>query len=276
MNSYLAVIAARNNIAQNQAFMPALPPPPVAEPDADAMDVVEDWSENKQSKSAELPESHGTHHDTPLQVQKNNIRPETGPIVQESERKVQYISNHVERMRYEDKITEQYSSAPSQTHSSIETPFDNQHTTLPPKVPLRERDVPDNLREKVEILTRITPQDGTTTSHSPGNEQEDITVNRPSPIVSVLSPAPLKSSQGKHTVQEIMPRIPESFSQDKQRSAAESKNETVPKLTIGKITVEIVPPPASQPQKVITRIVQKPADDNNGRMNRLGIGLGQL
>ena len=286
MKTYLAAIAARNNITGNQAVMPALSPPLTPEPDADQMDVVEDWSVNNQPKGAGLLQNQGINYDPLEQVHTNIMRPDPGKAALESEPKVQYIAKHIERIRYEEKIAEQHSlpssslPLPKTQLSSIEIPIDQADSRFPlnPQLndQIRQINVPAFQGEEHDTLPRIIPLDVTTTSHAPDLQHDDLTENRPSPIVPVPGRKPLKSSPERQTVQEIMPRIPELISQDKQRSTAESKKQTVPKLTIGKITVEIVSPPASQPQKVITRIVQKPADDNNGRMNRLGIGLGQL
>ena len=53
-------------------------------------------------------------------------------------------------------------------------------------------------------------------------------------------------------------------------------NQPVPKLVIGKIIVEILPPIKPTPQKVITRVVQSPANDHHSKSNKLIFGLGQL
>jgi len=53
-------------------------------------------------------------------------------------------------------------------------------------------------------------------------------------------------------------------------------NQTAPKLVIGKITVEIVPPVAQPAPKIITRVVQSPSTENHSKINRLSFGLGQL
>ena len=104
MKTYLAAIAARNNITGNQAVMPALSPPLTPEPDADQMDVVEDWSVNNQPKGAGLLQNQGINYDPPEQVHTNIMRPDPGKAALESEPKVQYIAKHIERIRYEEKI----------------------------------------------------------------------------------------------------------------------------------------------------------------------------
>lgn len=54
------------------------------------------------------------------------------------------------------------------------------------------------------------------------------------------------------------------------------KPNAAPKLVIGKITVEVVPPAAPVPQKIITRTVQTSSSASQPKNNRLSFGLGQL
>jgi len=58
--------------------------------------------------------------------------------------------------------------------------------------------------------------------------------------------------------------------------ARNRNNPPSPKLVIGKITVEILPPVAQPATKIITRVVQPPSTENYPKMNRLNFGLGQL
>ncbi|MBK9225657.1 MAG: hypothetical protein IPL67_00980 [Ignavibacteria bacterium] len=53
-------------------------------------------------------------------------------------------------------------------------------------------------------------------------------------------------------------------------------NQPTPKLVIGKITVEILPPVTPTPQKIFTRVVQSASKDSHSRSNKLIFGLGQL
>jgi hypothetical protein len=53
-------------------------------------------------------------------------------------------------------------------------------------------------------------------------------------------------------------------------------NRSAPKLVIGKISVEILPPAAPQPAKVVTRVVQAPSYSESSKTNKLRFGLGQL
>lgn len=63
---------------------------------------------------------------------------------------------------------------------------------------------------------------------------------------------------------------------EKDRPLRNKTNQPVPKLVIGKIIVEILPPKLPAPQKVITRIVQSSAKETHTKSNKLIFGLGQL
>jgi len=49
-----------------------------------------------------------------------------------------------------------------------------------------------------------------------------------------------------------------------------------PKLVIGKITVEIIPPVVPLPQKTITKVIHASSDNISLKANKLSFGLGQL
>jgi hypothetical protein len=53
-------------------------------------------------------------------------------------------------------------------------------------------------------------------------------------------------------------------------------NEATPKLVIGKITVEIMPPKLPVPQKIITKVVQTPSKESYSKSSKLSFGLRQL
>ena len=53
-------------------------------------------------------------------------------------------------------------------------------------------------------------------------------------------------------------------------------NQSVPKLIIGKIIVEILPSKLPAPQKIITKVVQPPSKDSYSKSNKLIFGLRQL
>lgn len=49
-----------------------------------------------------------------------------------------------------------------------------------------------------------------------------------------------------------------------------------PRLVIGKIIVEVLPPEKQAPPRVVTKVVQQSSDNNNSKINKLSFGLGQL
>jgi hypothetical protein len=75
-------------------------------------------------------------------------------------------------------------------------------------------------------------------------------------------------------VERITPNLPEQLSKILVQN--NKMNEATPKLVIGKITVEILPPKLPTPQKIITKVVQSPSKDSYSKSNKLIFGLGQL
>ncbi len=57
---------------------------------------------------------------------------------------------------------------------------------------------------------------------------------------------------------------------------ADKKHQPAPKLMIGKITVEILPPATTVPPKIITRVVQQNIKPGPSKSNNLIFGLGQM
>jgi hypothetical protein len=96
---------------------------------------------------------------------------------------------------------------------------------------------------------------------------------------SIIHPA-VKSDSPKIT-NDIFNRLNLNYIIPAQLDPGESRptnirnNQVTPKLVIGKITVEILPPLAQQPPKIITRVVQAPSTENHSKTNRLSFGLGQ-
>lgn len=72
----------------------------------------------------------------------------------------------------------------------------------------------------------------------------------------------------------ISPRQP--FTDNSKLILNKGANQTSPKLVIGKITVEILPPVKTNTVKVIQQVVQPPARENFSKTNKLIFGLGQL
>jgi hypothetical protein len=70
---------------------------------------------------------------------------------------------------------------------------------------------------------------------------------------------------------------PNTANQENLRHVQTNKmNEAAPKIIIGKIKVEILPPKLPAPQKIITKVVQPTSKDSYSKSNKLIFGLGQL
>lgn len=78
----------------------------------------------------------------------------------------------------------------------------------------------------------------------------------------------------KVRLERITPNQPEQM--HKRLVQNSKKNETVPKLIIGKIIVEILPPKLPVTQRTLTKVVQSSSKDNYSKSNKLIFGLGQL
>ncbi len=75
-------------------------------------------------------------------------------------------------------------------------------------------------------------------------------------------------------IERIIPNQPDQV--DKKAMADNKLTEAAPKLVIGKIIVEILPPTLPASQKIITRVVQSASKDSFSKSNKLIFGLGQL
>ena len=79
---------------------------------------------------------------------------------------------------------------------------------------------------------------------------------------------------GNPFVQRITPNQPDQV--NKKLVQNNKMNEAAPKLVIGKIIVEILPPKLPAPQKIITRVVESSSKDSFSKSNKFIFGLGQL
>lgn len=84
------------------------------------------------------------------------------------------------------------------------------------------------------------------------------------------------SGQGKETHHSATPLRPSHILTEGLDARSKRGNKQVPKLVIGKITVEVLPPEKPSLPKVVTRIVQPAAVPQSSKPNKFGFGLGQL
>ncbi len=98
--------------------------------------------------------------------------------------------------------------------------------------------------------------------------------------ISVLIPEKISekpgSSKDANRISVIERISPSKYAPDSNTAGKNGKNKVTPKLVIGKITVEIIPPVSQPAAKVITRLVQPSETENHPIYNRLTFGLGQM
>ena len=102
----------------------------------------------------------------------------------------------------------------------------------------------------------------------PVNEQKQFI----SPLTEVTKKADKLVSK-KMGVERIVPNLERN---ENKRHIQNKKQQTNPKLVIGKITVEILPPIATGPPKTITRVVSPSSKPTSSKSNKLIFGLGQM
>lgn len=302
MSNYLSAIAARSNQNNNIPLMPPVP----AMSDADA-GLVQDfadqnffmessqkengksslipssperaefnkktpWDKSDENKPAEDFSINELNHKNKVQIQPDipqQILPDTFKDNREAKDSTNinitpYITRHVERMIVNEKSRNDkiaFMSANAKNHAGLSK---------------KSEDYPENLSVKNIQSNASEAKDGSFLNPLESAERmNDIRKRESNNNHKVKSE---KTSLVKNTIgPPILPRInPVQAFADISSQARNRNNPPTPKLVIGKITVEILPPAAQPSTKIITRVVQSPSTENFSKMNRLNFGLGQL
>lgn len=136
----------------------------------------------------------------------------------------------------------------------------------------------ENIQSKIMYDKTANGNDGSLLkdSKSFGNVNDTTDSKKTSIIHPAVKPGSSKITNDIHN--ELNPRYitPTQLAPGDNRPTNNKNNQVTPKLVIGKITVEILAPPAQQAPKIITRVVQAPSTGNHSKTNRLSFGLGQL
>ncbi|MEI6682111.1 MAG: hypothetical protein WCO44_05765 [Bacteroidota bacterium] len=295
MNSYLAGIVARGTPVEQSGLTPLLSPSFALPAEAPFPDGFEEWigpaetgiGENTGSKeegelegrAMEGKAIEGNLNFSPVDpspAAKAILHPATGPVMADNDRMVQYFSRHVERIGNREKVMEKPPVIP------YHPPVPDGSSARQPTGMLFEQDPVQNAVEQgiSHPKTSMLPQKTAPPGPKPGPaihvSDEDIPEKTTPKKVPGTGNLPVRNYPPGRSIREIMPREPSIPSREEKNNPREPKSETAPKLVIGKITVEIALPPPTQPQKIITRVVQKSAEENHGNTNRLRFGLGQM
>lgn len=302
MSNYLSAIAERSNQSNNFPLMPSVPVMSTDNASLSQDFAVEnfpfDSSQQKKDESGLIPSS-------PEQVVfKNSIVPDrinqgnqfsqnantfnnseliqAGipailPVVTKKDRFdsndlqdnciVSYITRHVERMIVnENNFTEEihrYSSKKAKTETNS-----NENE--------RDSAFPENLSAKNNHFKTSETKDGSVLN-PPKSVEEFTEIKIRESIINPEIKQEKASTLKTISPNSFVPRItPVQFAPQNILTDSNRKNPATPKLVIGKITVEILPPAAQPATKILTRVVQTPSTENYSKMNRLNFGLGQL
>jgi len=302
MSNYLSAIVARSNQNNNISLMPSLPAMSAANAgmvqDFADENFFMDSSQKENGKSSLIPSSperaefskkspwdksdenkpgkdfstNELNHKNKVQIQpdipqqimpdtfKENIEAKDSNIINITP----YITRHVERMIVNEKSR------------NDETDFMSANAKNYAGLTKKSEDYPDNLSVKNNQSNASEAKDGSFLNPQESAERMNDSRKRESNNNHKLKNE--KSSLVKNTIgTPILPRInPVQAVADVSSQTRNRKNPPTPKLVIGKITVEILPPAAQPATKIITRVVQSPSTENYSKMNRLNFGLGQL
>lgn len=277
MDNYLAGIAARNNSGGNIAFLPtAIQPTSVFADtsDQDALDtgiqpIETSWSESSdRHNSGKLAENKALDRIQPSPPQNNIKQSVTSIDIPINTSSMSYISRQVNRNVQPEKLSEQTSSTLPLTNQNVESTFEQDRDNIrkePGKTQDPIRNLPFEIKPEVEteyvdkeVISNTLPE------------------MKPSQKSSNTADKSIQNSQTNLAIREIMPQINYSPTYAAEKPLGGPKEKATPKLTIGKITVEIIPPATQPPAKIITRTVQAPPSENHSKINRLSFGLGQL
>ena len=192
-----------------------------------------------------------------------------------------YFSRYIERVVAQEKID--YINNPSTDFNRFEKkkPFQN---AVKDRVENR-----NNIVESVPIFNTFSKD--IPEKNGPDNQlverdaqefSEPHQINDPTPIEKTLVIPKLESPDRKE-MKILSGKLSDGNTIAMQPKADNSRSvlrtntiESVPKVIIGKIVIEILPPIKAPTEKIIQRVAQTPSKDNFSKTNKLLFGLGQL
>lgn len=272
MNSYLTNIAIRNNPDTQPFLTPSIPATAVPDPgitgagedfaeegnsidDAPSIVPVQTYQDRfflNQGNNLVNQDVHLPQNTKPIEPLIIDDRAESG--VSEKNRTMPYFARHAARIIVNEKnnVNEEDIHIPSDT--SIPTVRFNREDDYSEKSSMSKDKVPaDRINGVAELNTGLQIE--------PAVKDEKQRTTKDRVNISKLT--------------RLIP-VPELPVPAKNRPDQMLNKQATPKLVIGKITVEILPPAVPPPPKVVTRVVQPALTENHSKMSRLSFGLGQL
>ena len=282
MSHYLSDIAARSIARDTHALLPVTP----AHNSTDTGKAGNFAVENSE------PDSNGQNEFVqqtivpvlPIMVQK--IQPTVITNTNENaltEKNIQpsYLSKHIERVEVDEENSQLKDNSSKPSSFKVEEPSQ--------KPSVESLDAVNNANETIFVnkkFSKIIPE-----KRSLNKSSVDKKYMTPADKVYTDAVVTVKNQMIKPSVKEevkkqnklepnnsLIERINpiQSDTENTKQVQRNNTNQPVPKLVIGKIIVQILPPLKTVPQKVINRVVQSSSNNNNSKSNKLIFGLGQL
>ncbi len=255
MSLYLLNIAVRSAVSNINGLLPSTP-----ELDTTKPGMAADFSEESNVQDNDMHQQSVPQHVIPVQPisyqkKENNIEPS-------------YFSKHIERA-----IPEENSHEKNRLSENTILKMKGPSTRTALENVVVSHNVYDPLFESKtdsKIIPRENDTDGTITEILKANKRipsksQTINPSIQDQKINKLLPA---------SIERMIPAQPAQV--NKSRVQNNRMNAAAPKLIIGKIIVEMLPPKLPVPQKVITRVVQSSSKDHLSKSNKLIFGLGQL
>jgi hypothetical protein len=287
MSQYLLNIAARNTGSDTKEVLPSVPmlnnaATGIREDFIEGNDVQDNAVQNQSAQQGFVyPQAL-----TPYKVQQAAALNETEKDLTQKNTETSYFSRHIERVAAEkdnspvkNKIAETVSFKTDEgiSHGAVKNTEDSQNlyeTGFVNKTVLKI--IPVKEGTKKQISEEANKKTAATNLNEPVDADEIIFVEK-----QIIQPAD-KTLEVQHKkinrsdnmrTERITPNQPDDLNK---KPVQNREHEAVPRLVIGKITVQILPPKLPAPQKIITKVVQSPSKDSYSKSNKLIFGLGQL
>jgi hypothetical protein len=282
MSQYLSNIAGRSAGKNSMELMPAIP---VYYGSESAID--QDLSEENILQDSSLQNQNVPQGILPVQpaaiqmVQQAFVLNNTE--IKEPVKNIEptYFSKHIERVEGEVENSPVKNNRPAAIKYNVEEPF-QQSVQEHKEVRLYENE-PGFISKKVsKIIPEIKGAENKKEFKTGDEITEAVQENETIPVFKPrINPLVKDKVQNKNLLKAGNSRIQRitPANKDKQPAGPVHRNHPnlpAPKLVIGKISVEILPPKLPVPQKVITRVVPSSSNDSHSKSNKLIFGLRQL
>lgn len=268
MSDYLAQIATRN-------IYPTIPPilSPAMPPAADAAEDPFEQNSNIPLATAPLQNNlflqpDKSHQVPPIKTEiKSNIEKPFPGTKPES----LYITRHIERLQFvETKQPADILSEKAATDFINEKNTDAAPTTALPRKNSPETNSFIKTVEKEKLEEREKKQ-ATAQTIQPKTAANIKRIEPDNQLLKERTSGERSTEKNNAKIAQLTPAAPPPPAE-----ASSNQPKPAPRLVIGKITVEVLPPDKPVAPKIVNRVIKAPAAAGHSKINKLSFGLGQL